>query len=69
MSGMKSWSWEAFRRRFAVSIHGVDPVILVLSAGMVIFGLVMVYSSSFIFAQIFPISVSPSPLFRETTLL
>ncbi len=51
MSGMKSWSWEAFRRRFAVSLHGVDPVILVLSAGMVIFGLVMVYSSSFIFAQ------------------
>ncbi|NDD91483.1 putative lipid II flippase FtsW [bacterium] len=30
---------------------GVDPVILILTAGLVIFGLVMVYSSSFIFAQ------------------
>jgi cell division protein FtsW len=32
-------------------MKGVDPVILVLTCGMVIFGLVMVYSSSFILAQ------------------
>ena len=51
MSGFDRWSWKSLRARFALSLSGVDPVILVLTAGMVVFGLVMVYSSSFIFAQ------------------
>lgn len=51
MTGKKSFSFESLRSRFHVSMAGVDPVILILTAGLVIFGLVMVYSSSFIFAQ------------------
>lgn len=35
----------------SLSLRGVDPVLLVLTSGLVLFGLVMVYSSSFIFAQ------------------
>jgi len=51
VTGKKSFSFESLRSRFHVSMAGVDPVILILTAGLVIFGLVMVYSSSFIFAQ------------------
>ncbi|MBU6375981.1 MAG: FtsW/RodA/SpoVE family cell cycle protein, partial [Bdellovibrionales bacterium] len=51
MTDKKMFSLASFRNRFNVSMAGVDPVILVLTAGLVIFGLVMVYSSSFIFAQ------------------
>jgi cell division protein FtsW len=35
----------------SLSLSGVDSVLLLLTAGLVIFGLIMVYSSSFIFAQ------------------
>lgn len=51
MQGIKSFSWKSFHGRFRLSWRGVDPVILALTVGLVIFGLVMVYSSSFILAQ------------------
>ncbi len=44
------WLRERLQVR-TLSLSGVDPVLLILTAGLVIFGLIMVYSSSFIFAQ------------------
>lgn len=51
MSTVRKWSWAAIRPLWRADLRGVDPVILILTVALVIFGLVMVYSSSFIFAQ------------------